>query len=137
MNQNVEIYNRMAEDGRSSKGLYIERIGRRIFAIGEASLALRAAIQEEERAVLAALDSERWTTVQADTASTRCTTTLYLEMLIREARDNPMFPETACRALISAQLEYECNFVAYACFNRYLVVFKAGFREPQSDLEIN
>ncbi|KAJ8128770.1 hypothetical protein O1611_g4863 [Lasiodiplodia mahajangana] len=56
--------------------------GRRMYVLMEACLALRKAVVEEERVVLAAPDSERLVTIQAESTSTRRLLTLQLEMSI-------------------------------------------------------
>ncbi|KAI0855984.1 hypothetical protein F4860DRAFT_519313 [Xylaria cubensis] len=67
----IRYYNDHRDDPSSLTRIRCVGFGRRYFALTEANLALRKAIQEEERVVLSAPDSERLAIIQAESVSAR------------------------------------------------------------------
>ncbi|KAI0855993.1 hypothetical protein F4860DRAFT_429301 [Xylaria cubensis] len=129
----IRYYRELRADPLSMTRARCAAFGRRFHDLTEANLALRKAIQEEERVVFSVPDSERLAIIQAESVATRRLLSLELEMAIRALEENPMDAEEARRAFTAAQPEYARNNAVYSHLDRCICALRGSHSTPRTE----
>ncbi|KAI1819033.1 hypothetical protein F4861DRAFT_544327 [Xylaria intraflava] len=103
----------------------ISETGRRVFALKEAGMALRAAIDGEKKAVRVLHDSERLVRIDNQMSSLVRLTTFHMEESFRARQGNPMPGEEFFRRLAEAQPPGEQVDAVLSRLTRWLVVLQS------------